>query len=492
MASYTVKVINSPKGLAGKDSASNDEKTRKTYKNGLTFVCDKSKTLSDSSIWFRHSVDKYWVCYKSSNNKKYLSILSQKTSVTSVKTGTLTKTTNKVETVGSSVTVNNVVEPYIEPVSYSTANKMTSSVTVNNSAIAARPGITQDVLQQNGEQFPRYDHTGNDGTIVYDYTMNITNQIAEDILTIKKNMNIPSAYSKHEINNLMNSKFNRFKINYPDYDLKNTIAMVVFTRPDLNIYKSDKKLLDQISNDPQLYYISRNTPNVPQQLTLAYASDNKFIPLLSNRITALDILDESLDTIETGETFTGFKMQYAKHSIRSLTAGSVSVKFPETYDLAITQMFQFWCSYESGVYRGSLIPKTTYITEKILDYACDIYYFLMDPDFTIRFWSIYYGAFPTNVNKSIFSFDMGANVTFPDVNVTFNYFHKQDLDPTTITEFNENGGSIKSGMKYASQYEPTLGHGGTTWVGAPFIETVHENNGISEGTDIFKMRFRPA
>ena len=190
-----------------------------------------------------------------------------------------------------------------------------------------------------------------------------------------------------------------------------------------------------------MYYIMNADIETAKTLTKDYSTEHHFNPLLSNTLTSIDISDESIDTLETGETFTGFKTQYAKSNIRSMTAGTINLKFPETYNMAVTHAHQVWCTYESSVYRGNMKPKDKYIWGKELDYACDIYYFLLDvEDMIIRYWTKYTGCFPLNVNKSVFSYDAGSQLNHPELSVTYAYFARDDMNAITLNEFNNNFG----------------------------------------------------
>ena len=454
----------------------------KVYKNGKTFNVDRMD-VDTSGIWYRRTEDKTWVMYRTSSGKTYLKIMeNMKNKVSTNKTPT--STSNKRKTNNSNTSTGN---SDVELISLPPSSELNGKSLI----LPSGTEVVTDVIQQNGCNYPPVSKTDNStGDIWYDWTIN-TDELKQSVLSIKRNLNAANAYSRLELARLTHTKFNRYKIDFGDYRLKPTISYAVFTRPDLNLFDENKNILPQISNDPQLYYIWKTNPIILKQLSLNFSGTHKFIPLLTNQITALDIIDESLDTTEVGENFAGFKMQYAKHSNRSMTSGTISVKFPETMDLSITHMIQTWCSYESGVYRGILTPKDDYCMYKILDYACNIYYFLMDSEFTIRFWSVYYGAFPTNVNKSIFSYDMGSNSGMSDVNVTFAYFHKEDLDTRSLVDFNNLGGGVPAGTKYRLDTDARmcLGGGGSTWSGAPFVDTVKTFNGI-DTVDEFKLRFR--
>lgn len=469
-----------------------------------------------SGIWYREVDSKAWVLYKNVKGKAFLKIVEPKKSkntstkkVNTKKEGDLILKQYTAHSVSVNMPKNEMTrKPEYEtkseqPKPTSTANTIKKSNTTSKTNkktsgnIAKEPNDSGEVKPvkdkkiQNAESYPPVIETDKHGMIWYDWSIH-TDQLLQTVQAIKENLNVPSAYSRYDITDLTNTKFNRYKIKYPDNQLPTTMSYVVFTRPDLNLFDDNtKQPLDQVLNNPQLYYIYRNNPAVLEQLSLVHATDNKFIPLLTNQATALDIPDEVIETGEMGETWAGHKMKYAKNSVRSMTAGSVSVKFPETYDTAITQMLQAWCTYENEVYMGTLIPKTDYCAYKILDYACDIYYFLMDREWNIKFWSIYYGAFPTNVNKSIFSYDMGSDSGGAEVNVSFDYFEKVDSDPDCLVNFNNIGGGVTSDTKYRVDIDPNigLGGGGTTWSGAPFIETVQTVRN-SRVVDEFKFRFR--
>ena len=64
------------------------------------------------------------------------------------------------------------------------------------------------------------------------------------------------------------------------------------------------------------------------------------------------------------------------------------------------------------------------------------------------------------------------------------------MNPEALTEFNINAAAGQS-MSYVPVYDKKLGHVGTTWVGAPYIELVTSNS-EPECPYTFKLRFRPA
>lgn len=395
---------------------------------------------------------------------------------------------NCIPTNKSAVMIDNVSKIYIPGIAES-KHKAVSSEKVSTDV---------EIPYQNQNMYPKVSAKGNsriDGRAIYNYEIQVQSEIMNAINEIKKSHNIPSAYTRLELNKLFHQKFNRFRIEYPDYFLNGTLAYVVMTRPDLNLFCSSNltfgNLTEQVKNDPQMLYIARADLETMKTLTKAYSSKHHFNPLLSNTLTSLDISDETIDTLETGETFTGFKTQYAKSNIRSMTAGTINLKFPETYNMAITHAHQVWCTYESNVYRGSMKPKHQYIWKKELDYACDIYYFLLDKqDMIIRYWCKYTGCFPLNVNKSVFSYDVGTELNHPELSVTYAYFARDDMSITALNEFNNNSGGIDTNFKYKTNYSIDKGVSGNTWSGAPFVEEITQLTGCDEDAKLYALRFR--
>lgn len=353
--------------------------------------------------------------------------------------------------------------------------------------------------------FPKtYKARQSDGSVktIADYSINFSADFMSTVNAVRKNLNVVTAYDKHALNTKYHYNFNRFRMEFPDIVLRNTLGYVVFTRPDLNLYSYSSKsgiydttkLSPEMVVDPRMRYLAAHNPALAKGLTKDGIKGHNFNPFLSNMVQSLEVMDDSVDTLETGETFTGYKTLYSKNNIKSITAGNLSIKFKETFDIGVTNMFQLWVDYQSNVYKGVFTPKNEYIWQKVIDYACDIYYFLLDQDGeTILFWSKYYGCFPINVGKSVFSFDYGGQVQMPDITQTFAYMYKEDLTPNTLVEFNQDAGisSSNKAIPYIPVYNKAYGHSGSTWAGVPFVSTYSASNGLVTNSQGFKLRFSP-
>lgn len=456
------------------------------------YVCETcGESFTSVSKYQNHRIDVH-------NTRVFTPIVTQ--SVTTEGTTNVVDTkVNVVYTEGGDLKIVNCIPQTTAVSKVESAQSVVLDTPFKHSAYTPPPmdrDCSYDILQQNQNQYPPVNSIDTNKKYKYDYEIAVQSSILESINKVKENLNIPSAYNRLELNKLFHEKFNRFRIQYPDYFMNGTLAYVVMTRPDLNLFRSDddlsySNLQTQVLNDPQMYYILNADLETAKTLTKGYSSKHHFNPLLSNTLTSLDISDESIDTLETGETFTGFKTQYAKSNIRSMTAGTINLRFPETYNMSITHAHQLWCNYESCVYRGSMEPKDKYIWNKELDYACDIYYFLLDKeDMLIRYWCKYTGCFPLNVNKSVFSYDAGSELNHPELSITYAYFAREDMSSMTINEFNNNAGALNTGFKYRANYIPSINASGNTWSNAPFVQLTTRDTGMDRNAKLYTLRFR--
>ena len=511
---YKVKVINSPTGLEMMASPNPSSARMSQLLNNESFIAVDSKKAFDGTIYFQDEKTGYWVPYQKFGRTyvKFVvdlgiqpfAAMPEGSSATTKDDTVLFRLSRQVVTMGIRDGIT-TAQAWV-PLDTSIPRMGDNLKTVKQEVVKNDPGNVRKPYQ-NSNNYPVIKSTNqNTGETVYDYTMD-TSDLAAAMDAIKRDMNIPfgSMYTIPKINRLMHTQFNRYRVVYPDYERQKLIPYVFFTRPDLNFYNTSlTETSESLKANPALEYLVSANPMTAKSLTLGYTSTHVLIPLLCNRVASFDVSDDTLEVGETGETFTGYKLKYAKSTIKSMTGGTINIKFPETYNLGITTIHQLWVGYENAVYRGFMEPKQKYITGKILDYACDIFYFLADAQGTIWFWSQIYGAFPSSVNKSVFSADDGSLVQFPSVSVSYEYFLRKDWDPNTIVDFNiasglpeataraMNGLSGQPRPSFLADYIPALGHSGRTWTGAPYIESFLEEDGSGKKVQRFRIRHRPA
>lgn len=273
--------------------------------------------------------------------------------------------------------------------------------------------------------------------------------------------------------------FNRYRLIHPDSVLGNTKGYVFFTRPDLNIGDTDLMTSDV---GALFFNMLSQHSGIVSELSSSMSGNHKFMPLLCNRCTGIELADENLETKEVNETLTGFKLNYALNLLKSKSANTVSTSFIDDEQLSVYLMFKLWCEYISGVSRGVISPKAEYIHQKQLDYAISIYYFLCNQDGeSIIFWTKYTGCIPTVIPSSNFSDSIDSPIKIPKYSIIWQYAFKKDYDPFSLAEFNYLTGDD---FQYDNIYNSDTGRSALTIAGPPFVDT-------NTGGALFKLRFRP-
>lgn len=302
------------------------------------------------------------------------------------------------------------------------------------------------------------------------------------------NHNIPSSQSDVDtVKSDMVKKFNRFLIGYPQLQLPKSFAHIFFTRPNLNLFTNSKMtaLNDKIAADATYYYLFKNCPDLLKSLTSSFDTRHDFNPFLSNMAQSFELADEFIDSMEYGETLTGYKVKYGKNNIKSKTAGTTSIMFTDDSDYRVYKIHKAWVDYISKVYRGEIYADKANIQNRVLDYAASIYYFVCGPDGeTILFWSKYTGVFPTVIPSAASAWDKNKVGNMPQYSISYEYAWKEDFNPLSLAEFNINAG-LQNTYTYARTYEDRVVGTGKTFMQAPFVESVSTNSGYE-----FKLKFR--
>ena len=211
-------------------------------------------------------------------------------------------------------------------------------------------------------------------------------------------------------------------------------AYVFVSRPDLNIGVDGE---DRGNVDS---YLGTGTPIAPNILR-KQLSGNGFIPLLTNTCLTFPHQDVTLDTIDLWENWSANRMTLPKDTVSSRQGGQVALEFQEFTGAPVSLLIRLWVEYIDGVTKGRFYPKDRYLNDRILDYCCCIYVFLLEPDgFTIEWGSKYTGCFPASIPGSAFT-----SSTIPGegvkVSVPFTYSYYETMDPSIIGDFNASQGS---------------------------------------------------
>jgi hypothetical protein len=332
--------------------------------------------------------------------------------------------------------------------------------------------------------------------VYIDYILD--NENITDIRTrLLKSLNLAEEASAQSTFSKYTKFYNRFKLPTLNDAFQKGYAHVFFTRPDCNILNAGTLTLnDAFAADPDFDYAWKNNSDLVKQLALDNGQTHDFMLSLSNKAASFSLSDEYINTDVYGKTYKGWQVAYGRNNVESKTSGDFNVTYNDDRTLHMYMIHKLWVDYISEVYQGRKSPRPQNIRDKILDYASSCYYIITAEDGeTIIFWSKYYGVFPSTVPTTNLSWAQGNTVDPPKMDITYKFSFKEDMNPESLIEFNMNArvedyimnnGSIK----YMPIYDPKLGHSGTTWVGAPYIELV-TNNTDPECPYTFKLRFRP-
>lgn len=393
-----------------------------------------------------------------------------------------TNTSNTIKTTSNAISAvnNSTKSPTHTSTTYKNGQTTTSSKNYGSSSSAWVKASAASTYESSAPYI--HDNVQRD-TFFNDYS-----SFDDNLKIIERNLNIGVRKSNvDDIRYNMVNKFNRFKVAYPDLQLSKSFSHVFFTRPDLNLYSNSGQLTSRVEQDEVFYYLNKNSPQLLKSLTRDFSKTHDFNPFLSNMAGSFELKDEMVQTVDVGQTFTGHKMKYGRHNIESKTADSFSITYVDDEDYQIYKIHKAWTDYISNVYRGTFHSRSDNIRNRVLDYACSVYYFLCGPDGeTILFWSKYTGVFPTNTPSAASSWSRGSHIKLPEFTINYDYAWKEDFNPLSLAEFNINSKSNKaSSFTYAKTYEPELATTGKTFVGAPFIES-----SVGAGGYTFKLRFK--
>ena len=331
----------------------------------------------------------------------------------------------------------------------------------------------------------------------FNFNMTYNSEILNLVDKAKKSVNYPYNGFGNTPNShfsIVTSSYNRFKIPNPNEYLGKSFSHVFFTRPDCNLLTDKGKLTSNIE-DSQLYLYTYNTsPELLQALCHngqnSLNKSNHFMMFLSNQASSFSLSDEYINKDSYGKTWVGDKIAYGKHDIESKSAGDFNISYTDDKRLHVYQLHRLWVEYISNVYTGIFNPKLEYQKNRIMDYASSVYYIMTDETGEeIIFWSKYYGVFPTTIPSNQYSWGKGNPLNSPDIEISYQFSFKEDYNPLTLLEFNEdacvNTASGAQAIEYEPTFDPTIGACGTTYVGTPFIQTIIDNRGSIH----YKLRF---
>lgn len=234
--------------------------------------------------------------------------------------------------------------------------------------------------------------------------------------------------------------------------VRGNISLAFFVAPKINInlegednnvigYSNMKKdryfqhFLNGSDRDSMLVNLLSREKSV---LSTNTTFSKNFIPVLTNRLTEIQMKDVSLNTLTMYTTREGHNQLIPTTNISQLASDQLSIKFEETNEMDIYKLMGLWTQYINNVNRGLFKPHPDDVSRGVLDYFGSIYYFTLDAGASeILYFSKFTGVAPLNVPYSEFSFSKGSssNIIAPTIN--FAYSHKEDMNPDILYEFNQ-------------------------------------------------------
>ena len=242
---------------------------------------------------------------------------------------------------------------------------------------------------------------------------------------------------------------------------KDMYGFTFFTRPQLNMQG------DNLRNVRTMYtLLSQNSMSIPRwvrctldpRLMYGYGSDDlvisnplncllvdneqAFIPVLTNNLQSISGWPDMVTSAFVskagiyGESYAMVDGHYRNYGDFDMDA-----TFKNTKGDPISYLFQTWCSYQSLVFEGMLLPYPDFITENELDYNTRIYRLVMDNEMLyVKKIAATGASFPMNLPTGQF-FDYSSEKPYndqsKDITIRFKCLGAIFNDDILIKEFND-------------------------------------------------------
>lgn len=238
----------------------------------------------------------------------------------------------------------------------------------------------------------------------------------------------------------MYDSYNKYRV-IADTDIAvKGIPYVFFSTPMLSLKENS------LTANSFLTYMYSFYPELLDMLCYGNSSEysdcnttSPIIKLLTNTIQGFDTNDQTLGTMDYGESWFGTKVIMPTTSINSdIIGGTISCRFNDFSNYPVLNLINAWFQYISDVSLGRITTYANNIYNKKLDFTSSVYYFLTDLDGeTLRYWTKYTGVFPTNVPFSSLGGQHNNARELVEYNISFAYSVKEDMDFNILTDFNK-------------------------------------------------------
>lgn len=272
--------------------------------------------------------------------------------------------------------------------------------------------------------------SSNAGTQTYNSeSADIEEQLAQARLD---NIDIDSLSDDAALENIMSSQnFSKISNFYKNYD------KLINTYYD-KMEKEDKNLnIDYTKVGYQAKRIMYKTHNGKYD---QFNFTSPFIPLLMNTCTSLTgAKDLNLQVYEYEEDEFSTKQNVATGMDDLWAPGQITASFEDITYGPVSLLFMLWIFYIHYVSRGYITSTREHILERILDYTCSIYVFVIGPDGrTIERFGKFTGCYPTSfpLSQQLEHNNELDPSMLHKIQINFQYNRYEPMNPEILTDFN--------------------------------------------------------
>lgn len=226
------------------------------------------------------------------------------------------------------------------------------------------------------------------------------------------------------------------KVNYGGVDEFNFINTGALVNSPISLNKNGEGKVDRTPFTDTNDYIIGGTNILNSTYKIG---DSNFIPLITNTCTetsnAKDII---LEVEETEGDYSGNRLVYGSGIDDTMGPGEITLSFDDLYGSPVMNMMILWIYYIHYVTKGICVPRFNYVVNRIIDYTCSIYIFMLDTDQrTIVRWIKYTGCFPKSIPFGQILHTKEPNLqALSQIQIPFQYNFASPMDPAALVEFN--------------------------------------------------------
>lgn len=188
---------------------------------------------------------------------------------------------------------------------------------------------------------------------------------------------------------------------------------IFFSKPDLNLFIDNKGTINPSieANCPDLAQKIKRNLWVAQSLQASLTTEatrgpgSGLIHVLSDKCSSAEVPQITLSQKEAPKNSKGFGMSYGGNFFEDLVGKEITIEFIDNRDRDIQTLMEIWAEYIEGVSSGAIMKKKRYIAENKIDYAVNVFIFVIDEAYNIMSHIMMVGAYPRTINTQLLQYD---------------------------------------------------------------------------------------